>query len=454
MASSRKSKSRPDTLPGRVDAALTPHVPAGGSILVGLSGGVDSVVLLHLLAGLAPRHFWKLSALHVHHGISPNADAWAEFCAKLCGQLAIPLQIERVDIAPLREKGIEAAARELRHAALSRQPADFVALAHHQDDQAETMLLQLLRGAGVKGAAAMPLVKATAQGPALLRPLLDISRAELEEYAAHHGLQWVVDESNSDETYPRNFLRHRVLPQLEQRFPACRTTLARAASHFAEADVLLDALAGLDAHDAFDGKTLSVARLSELDRRRAKNLLRWFLAQRCALMPENPRLEEMLRQLISAREDAQICIAWGGWELRRYRGRVHVCNRQTEPVPDFSVIWRGETQLALPGGTLHSVPTRGAGVNAASLAQAPVTVRLRRGEEVLRPDAARPARSLRYLFQDAGIPPWQRAGWPLLYCGKTLVAVPGIGVESAWHATPDGAGVVFTWMHDWAQPLR
>ncbi len=446
MANSRKSKS--SDLPGRVAAVLAPHVPAGSSILIGLSGGVDSAVLLHLLAGLAPRYSWKLSALHVHHGISPNADAWALFCAELCASRAIPLQVERVDIAPLRDKGIEAAARQLRHEALSRQAVDFIALAHHQDDQAETLLLQLLRGAGVKGAAGMPPVTNVVHGPVLLRPLLDTSRAKLEDYAIHHGLQWVEDESNTDEKYPRNFLRHRILPLLEQCFPACRTTLARAAGHFAEADALLDTLAELDAQNVFDGKTLGVTRLSELGPSRAKNLLRWFLQQRGALMPENPRLEEMLRQLCAAREDAQVCITWGGWEMRRYRGRAHVCTRQTEPAPGSSVIWRNEEQLALPGGMLQFVPCRGEGISAAKLGAAPVSVRFRCGEESFRPDNARPARSLRYLFQDLGIPPWQRARWPLLYCGETLVAIPEIGVQSGWRAAPDEAGMVLHWVQD------
>src|SRR3989339_2289440 len=164
MASSRKLNLT--DLSERLAAQIAPLLPAHSSILIGLSGGIDSVVLLHLLHRLAPRFFWRLSALHVHHGISPNADAWADFCAGLCAQYAIPLHIERVDIAPLREHGIEAAARKLRHAAFARQACDFVALAHHADDQAETLLLQLLRGAGVKGAAAMP-VLSRVEGPLL-----------------------------------------------------------------------------------------------------------------------------------------------------------------------------------------------------------------------------------------------------------------------------------------------
>ncbi|HEU0282896.1 MAG TPA: tRNA lysidine(34) synthetase TilS, partial [Gallionella sp.] len=160
-----------------------PLLPADSSILIGLSGGVDSVVLLHLLLQLSPRYSWRLSALHVHHGISPKAGSWAAFCAGLCARHGIPLQIEQVDIAPLREHGIEAAARKLRHAAFARQACDFVALAHHADDQAETLLLQLLRGAGVKGVASMPLLAERADSPSLLRPLLHCSRQEILNYA-------------------------------------------------------------------------------------------------------------------------------------------------------------------------------------------------------------------------------------------------------------------------------
>src|SRR5512146_476912 len=214
MASSRKSN-----LADTVAARLAPLLPKRSHILIGLSGGMDSVVLLHLLHSLAPRFDWRLSALHVHHGISPNAGDWADFCAGLCAQYDIPLQIEHVDIAPLRnEHGIEAAARKLRHAAFARHSCDFVALAHHADDQAETLLLQLLRGAGIRGAAAMP-VLSKAEGPVLsrvegplfkpaaahalatVRPLLDIPRNALLEYALQHALRWVEDESNADDRY-------------------------------------------------------------------------------------------------------------------------------------------------------------------------------------------------------------------------------------------------------------
>jgi tRNA(Ile)-lysidine synthase len=251
MANSRKSNSANFT--DRVAAQIAPLLPAHSSILIGLSGGVDSVVLLHVLHTLAEGFCWKLSAVHVHHGISPHADAWAAFCADLCTTHHIPLLIEKVDITPLRAQGIEAAARQLRHAAFASQPCDFVALAHHADDQAETLLLQLLRGAGVRGASSMPIISAMpvisepTGLPRRIRPFLHFSRQEILDYAEAHELQWIEDESNADDNYPRNFLRHRVLPLLGKKFPAYRDTLARSAQHFAEASGLLDELAQLDA---------------------------------------------------------------------------------------------------------------------------------------------------------------------------------------------------------------
>jgi tRNA(Ile)-lysidine synthase len=443
MANSRKSKS--SDLPERVADALTPVLSAGSSILVGLSGGVDSVVLLHLLTQLSPRHAWRISALHVHHGISPHADAWAAFCASLCDKLSVPLQTERVNIAPLREMGIEAAARHLRHEALLRQSVEFIALAHHQDDQAETLLLQLLRGAGAKGAAAMPLFKGIRGKPALVRPLLDVSRTELLAYATEHGLQWVEDESNADDGYPRNFLRHRVLPMLAQRFPAYRETLARSASHFAESAVLMDALAKQDGQGVYDGTTLAVSGLAALDVVRAKNLLRWFVQQRGALMPDSSRLEEALRQLRTVRADAQLSVEWGNWALRCYRGRAYVCHALAEPEATRCIPWRHEEELKLPGGTLRLVRCVGGGLSLGRMQAQPVSVRLRRGGEMVCPDAARPARSAQYLFQEHGIPPWQRPHWPLVYIGESLAAVAGIAVGSEFLAGKDEPGLQLEW---------
>ena len=430
-------------LPERPAARLAPLVPAHSSILIGLSGGIDSVVLLHLLQQLAPRFSWRLSALHVHHGISPNADMWADFCAGLCAQHAVSLHIEQVDIAPLRKHGIEAAARKLRHAAFARQACDFVALAHHADDQAETLLLQLLRGSGVRGASAMPLLARRAGLPNLLRPLLHCSRQEILDYAAAHQLQWIEDESNADDSYPRNFLRHRVLPLLGERFPACRDTLARSAQHFAEAGALLDDLARLDAAQAIHTDTLDVAALQALSQPRAKNLLRYFLHSIGAPMPQTVQLDDMLQQLCGAREDAAVCIAYGDWQVRRYQGRVYALRALCEFNRSLVLPWRGEAELDWPAlaARLCFNQTQGAGISLAKLQHAPVTLRPRSGGETLRPALHAATRTLKNLLQERHVPPWQRDRMPLLFCGEELVCVPGVAVAAVFQASADEAGI-------------
>lgn len=445
MANSRKLKS---DLLERVSSALSSVVPRGSSLVLGLSGGVDSVVLLHLLVNISPQFLWRLSALHVHHGISPHADSWAAFCTALCSKYAIPLQIEHVDIKPLREMGTEAAARQLRHAALARQMDDFIALAHHRDDQAETLLLQLLRGAGVRGASAMQFFKPRKAAPSLLRPLLDVERSELEAYALEHGLQWMEDDSNEDVSYPRNFLRHRVLPVLAQRFPAYRKTLARSARHFAEAAELLDVLAAQDATHAIADERLSVAALRGLSPARGKNLLRYFLVQRHAPIPDSTRLQEMLRQLCSAAGDAQIRIVWQDWQLRCFRDHAYAMPLIL-PAAEFEIVWQGENKVVLPAshGILQFERMRGQGLSLQKLQQGNVVIRPRRGSEYIQLDAARPRQSLRNLLQQQGVPPWQRELLPLLYCGDELVLVPLVASATAYAAQADEDGVLVSWQN-------
>jgi tRNA(Ile)-lysidine synthase len=426
-----------------VAAQIAPLLPARSAILIGLSGGVDSVVLLHLLHELAPRFSWRLSALHVHHGISPNAGTWADFCADLCARYMIHLHVEYVDIAPLRGHGIEAAARKLRHAAFAGQECDFVALAHHADDQAETLLLQLLRGAGVRGASAMPQIAERAVSVSLIRPLLHCCRKEILEYAAAHELQWIDDESNADDSYPRNFLRHRILPLLEQRFPAYRDTLVRSARHFAEASDLLDDLAQQDAAQAIQGATLAVAALQPLSLPRARNLLRYFLHECGTPMPQAAQLDDMLRQLCDARADAELCITLGDWQVRRYQGKVHVLPALGVFDPGLVLSWHGEAELVWPAMNmqLRFDQSQGAGVSLAKLLHAPVTLRLRKGGESLRPQPKAATRTLKNLLQELHVPPWQRDRLPLLYSGDELVCVPGVAVAAGYRADGHEAAV-------------
>jgi tRNA(Ile)-lysidine synthase len=443
MENTRKFQS---SLVERVGDALRPVVSPGRSILLGLSAGMDSVVLLHLLHTLTPRFSWQVSALHVHHGLSPNADAWAEFCTELCSCYDVPLYIEKVDLTPLRdEHGIEAAARKLRHAAFAKQSSDFVALAHHADDQVETLLLQLLRGAGIRGAAAMPMLKPAAiHTPATLRPLLDIKRSELLVYAQQHDLRWVEDESNADEYYPRNFLRQRLLPLLEEKFPAYRDTLVRSSRHFAEAGELLDELAQQDAQGWANGDPLDTALLRELSLSRAKNLLRYFLHVCGTSMPQTSQLDDILAQLLAAREDAAICVTFGVWQVRHYQNKVYVLPVSGEFDRNLVLPWSGENELAWPASnmSLFFTPASGQGISLKKLQQGAVTLRLRNGGERLRPHPGAATRSLKNLLQEQHVPPWQRERLPLIFCGDELVGVVGVAIAADYSAEPGEVGMI------------
>ncbi len=447
MASTRKLPPS-NTLLERVSGLLGRHVRRGDRLVAGLSGGIDSVVMLDALCRSASKLRFELAALHVNHQINPAAAKWARFCGAYCRKLGVALTVVKVNVA--REASLEAAARKARYAAFAQLPADFVALGHNLDDQAETVLLQLLRGAGVKGVSAMPALRGPAIGqvteeanplalhasrlaPLILRPLLDVSRAEIETYARERGLKWVEDDSNADTAFDRNFLRQRLLPLLAERYPAYRKTLARAARNFAEASGLLDELARLDAPGA--EPHMKIASLRELTTARAKNALRYFLALHGVKMPSEVRLTECVRQVQEARATS-ITIDLGEHQLRRFGGELRIVSKTTKPEAAFSREWQGEARMALPefGATLVMKKCRGPGMSLAKLQAAPVTVRARTGGERLRPDAKRPRRSLKNLLQEARLPPWMRSRVPLLFCGDTLVYVPGIGIDSSFAA--------------------
>jgi tRNA(Ile)-lysidine synthase len=376
--------------------------PPSAEIAVGLSGGVDSVVLLHQLK----QHPVRLRAIHVHHGLSPNADAWADFCTKLCKRLDVPLTVKKVKVTR-KGKGLEAAAREARYQAFVKTPFEAIALAHNLDDQAETVLMNLLRGAGHRGASGMA-PQSRWRGKTLLRPLLDVSRKSILDYARRHRLDWIEDESNADESLTRNFLRRRVGPLLEKKFPKWRESLARAARHFSQTEI---------------GK---------------EDLLRKFLRSKGLQAPSEAKLVEMLKQLTSG--GSRTLLEHDGARLRTYRNQVFF---ESEGEATFRPIsWKGERKLVLPGGELRFKRVRGRGFDAG---ERPLLVRRRSGGERLQPDARRPRRTLKNLFQEAGVPPWERDRLPLLFCGADLVWVPGLGIDARFKAAAKRAG----WLPEW-----
>ncbi len=453
MASSRRS--RPADGAARVGAAVVDAVRAALSrlpsrangprrVAIALSGGRDSMVLLDAVARIAPALALDVSAIHVHHGLSPNADRWSAFCTEQCASRGVALEVCRVDVARDDGDGIEAAARRARYEALADTDADALLLAHHADDQAETVLLQLLRGAGPHGLAAMPAVRIAARVQ-LLRPLLAMPRRALAQYAAAHALAWIDDESNADPARVRNFIRHHIAPRLADAFAGYPQTLARAATHQAEAALLADELAILDASGALENGTLDRERLAAFASsapHRARNVLRWFLRAHGLRAPSTARLAAMLEQIVHAGRDARVQLRHDGMEIGLHRGRIVVHCFAAAP---FAVAWRGETQLSLPHGTLEFAPASGEGIAVALAQSRAVVVRSREGGERMRLAARGAQQSVKHLLQRAGVPHWARGGVPLVFCGDALAAVPGIGVDAAFVAAPGAPGYTLRW---------
>lgn len=445
MAVSRKAPKN-KALADTVAEAISSHLSRDASLVVGLSGGLDSVVLFHLVRACQPTLGFRFSCVHVHHGLSAGAEQWAEFCRTLCAEHDVPFDLQRVDVARDDPAGIEAAARAARRRVFATIEADALLTAHHQDDQAETLLLQLLRGAGPKGLAAM----ATWHHPpgwkaAQLRPLLGVTRADIRAYAEQHRLRWVEDESNLDSRHRRNALRNELLPQLARHFPGYAGTLARAAALQGEAAELLDDLASIDAAAAVSDGGLDCLALARLSPVRQRNLLRHFIATQGYRLPNERRLAQGLQQLLNAGRDAQVCVNLGEVELHRFRGQARLVAHAAEGSSD-AIEWHGEAQLDLPwlAQPLCFSAATGTGVKREWLEAGAVEVRKRQGGERLRPVSGGPHRSLKNLLQEAAIPPWQRDTLPLLWCGGKLAWAAGVGYDADCLAEPGEAGIILS----------
>ncbi len=458
---------------GVVDAisnSLKQHEVENCKVCVALSGGLDSIVLLNALCELAAPRNIVLSAFHVDHGLSPHAQKWTAFCIEQCRQLGVALTVERVTVDAGAGLGTEAAARAARYAVFAKCDAEYLALAHHADDQVETFLIQLLRGSGAPGLSSMPLERVLGSGaPRLLRPMLSRTRAELEAFASQRALRWIEDESNTDLAFDRNFLRHSLLPVLEQRFPAYRSTLSRATQNLADAAKLLDVLGRQDLlslragncdqagdfdhggnsdHGDVGRSGLRVDVLKSWPRARALNTLRYLFREESLTLPHRAAISEALRQVVNARPDAQIRVDFGEVSLRRYRDHVYLV-RNIEVPPDWHAKWSGKEKVALPKGLgeLHLRPGQGAGLSARALDGADISVGFRRGGERMAVAAGRPHRNLGKLFQDAGVAPWLRERTPIVFCGEKVAWVPGLGCAAEFQASLTETSFKVEWLH-------
>ncbi|MFD1218201.1 tRNA lysidine(34) synthetase TilS [Microbulbifer celer] len=401
--------------------------PARGHLWLGYSGGLDSTVLLHLLATLGV----PFTAVHIHHGLSPRADGWRRHCQDCAAGLSVPFITRSVSVQPA-DGGLEQGARNARYRAFAECMAagDQILLAHHGNDQVETFFLRLLRGAGVLGLAAMAEQRTMGDGKSVLRPLLGATRWELEQYAHRHGLCWIEDDSNQDQSIERNYLRRQVTPRLAERWPVV-SQVARASEHLREAAELMAEVAAEDLgrceyrRERF-GESVQLPAFRLLSASRQRNLLRYWVQQEGGRIPESAQVAEVLAQL-DAVADATPAVALGGLVVRRFRNRLYLTPQleTAESTEDGEVTpwqWDGVRNLVLPGGwELAPGPCWPAG---------DYSVRFRRGGERAQPAQRRHSQTLKKLLQEFALEPWLRGSVPLIYQGEVLLGVGDLFVTA------------------------
>lgn len=436
----------PESWPSDLSAAFQ-GLPEGRRWWIALSGGCDSTFLLFCLAALAPRHNIPLCAVHVHHDLNTEADQWQSHCERACADLGVALVTRRLALTP-EQPDLEARARDARYTCFESllAPGDLLFMAHHGDDQAETVLLRLLRGSGVRGLAGMPAQRDLGQGR-LARPLLGLGRARIEALAREWGLDWCEDGSNRDTRFDRNYLRHEVMPVLEARWPRSGARIARSAGHCRQAERLLGELADSDAHEAASGQGISVSALADLDEARRQQLLRHLLIGHGYQPPGERRLASGVDALLHAPDDARPELRGEGYRVCRYQDRLWLVPELPEPNAGAVAQWQPTTTLDWFGSSLSAEACVGAGI--AAKGDDCFTIRVQVGGERFRPGPNQPHRPLRQWLQEHRVPPWERTRLPLIVHGETLVAVADLWVAPEWRVSEGEAGLRPVWHRPW-----
>lgn len=425
------------------------------TLWVAYSGGLDSHVLLHALTQILRSPSFKdrplkLIAAHIHHGLHEAADHWTQHCETVCGQMKIPCRVIRVDAQDTKGLGPEQAARNARYAALTDllTSDDCLLTAHHQDDQSETLLLQLMRGAGPEGLAAMPARQTLGAGQ-LLRPFLSISRQTLQQYADQHQLDWIEDPSNLDTHFDRNFIRHQIMPVLKTRWPAITETTARTARLCADTQKWIET----QTDDVLRDQPLHKLSLDVLQAQPEfgqRFLFRAWLKRAGLRPPSYARLRDMLAQCLDSNSDRQPAIQYQGFEIRRFHNHIYLLRELPKLTAAYYLEWQGDCSLLPNGlGSLNIQFTHGQGVSAKKWRDSVITVRPRAGGERLSISGRDGHHSLKHLFQETGVPPWVRERIPLIYSNETLIAVADLWVDAAYAAQADEAAVRIEWIAPW-----
>ncbi len=408
---------------------------SGQTLIVAFSGGRDSHVLLHALAQIQTQFNFNfnfnLNAIHVNHGLQPNAPKWASHCVELCEQYRIPFDVIELKLTIPPGESLEDIARQARYEAVAQKiHANHILLtAHTQDDQAETFLLQSIRGAGPKGLAGVAAWKKLGQGK-LARPLLTVSRQSIALYAKKHKLQWIDDTSNSDLRFRRNFLRHEVLPVLDSLHPNVARCLARSATHCQQTQDLLDTYLAqeLDIIRGEAPNTLKIGPLAMLSPIKQQQIIRYWLGTLGFPLPSSKKLKELLLQMLTAKIDATPCVTWANVQVRRFQGIISVSNLQPlliNTIKEINIHWplHMHSSLTLPDGSVwRAILNKGKGIATQRLTKE-LSVRFRQGGERCQLAGKKHSQSLKKLFQSYGIPSWQRALLPLFYHDEKLISV-------------------------------
>lgn len=418
-------------------ALLDKLLPPNGDLYLAYSGGVDSHVLLHLCAQRsAYKH--RLRAVYVDHGLQADSRAWGEHCSEQCRQLGVDFQMLHVDAQPQLGESPEAAARSARYRVLRPLlvAGDVLLLAQHREDQMETFLLQLFRGAGVQGLAAMPAAAPFGRGQ-MLRPLLSVAKQDILDYAVRHDLHWVDDPSNQSSDYDRNFLRNQILPQLKQRWPSLDKTIARSAQHCADAFQLLDESAGQWLQSIItDDNALMIPALMAHSPSQQRLLLRYWLEHQGLLPPSETQLHHIINQVILAKADANPLLQLQQHSIRRYRQRLYCLHNQHLQLDESVLPWLyPEQPLMLANGYVLTAQHAVDGIDPALWRASEITVGYRQGGETIALPGREGRHCLKKLYQEAGIAPWQRQIRPLIYLDDRLAAVADLWIADwAWSA--------------------
>jgi len=432
---------------GFLNDAFVQQLAKYQTLFVGFSGGLDSTALLHQLAR-HPTLSQKIHAVHINHGLSAHAAEWEQHCKQFCAKFAIALSVHHVKIDPTNN--VEERARTARFVVFNSllTPKDALVLAHHENDQAETLLLNLMRGAGVDGMAAMDPVQTLERGD-VLRPFLSYSRDMMEEYVRYFDLSWVEDESNQDERFSRNFLRHQVLPLLQEKWPQAIQNIARGARLCRQALQNLEALAEMDCKRSLSPNLLSqageasldIAPLIALPRSRMLNVLRIWIKKNGSYRPSEKTLNRLIDEVMLARVDAAPEVSFGDVVVRRFQGALYCC--RSFEVKQSDIAWEtfpNTIQLEALRSDLHALPSNeGFYLPSSSL----IKVRFRRGGEEFRWRGQ--TKSLKQLFHQWQVPPWRRDKVPLLYVNDELAVVVGYAVSDNFYSNKQAYKVRLTY---------